>query len=312
MAHLFTKYRNWWWSIVIVCSKKEKFNYYLFLIPAFLVFGVFTFWPLVQSLYLSFFKYNIISINSPKFVGIKNYSYIFHDQVFWTSIINTLVYVFGTIPFKLLIGLLLAIAVNSKLMSFKTFYRTCFYMPVICSMVAVSIVWSIIFNPGPNGIINLILAKFKVSPLGWYSDSNLSLLTVMLLGIWKEIGYVMMIYLSGLMAIPQDIYEAAALDPVSPFQKFWYLTLPLLKPTTIFLLITEVIGSFQVFTPVYVITGGGPGYSSTTIINYLYNKGFKDYTMGQACAVAYVLFAVLLALTIIQNKISKSDQVSYD
>ncbi|MDI6617851.1 MAG: sugar ABC transporter permease [Clostridiales bacterium] len=297
---------------MIVCSKKEKINYYFFLVPAFLVFSIFIFWPLIQSLYLSFFKYNIININTPQFVGLKNYSFILHDQIFWTSIVNTVIYVLGTIPLKLLFGLLLALAVNSKFIKFKTFYRTSFYMPVICSMVAVSIVWSLLFNPGPNGIVNIILSKFKINPLGWGSDSNLSLLTVMLLGIWKEIGYVMMIYLSGLMAIPQDIYEAASLDPVSSFQKFMYLTLPLLRPTTIFLLITEMIGSFQVFTPIYVITGGGPGYSSTTIINYLYNKGFQEYSMGQACAVAYVLFAVLLLLTILQNKFSKSEEVSYD
>lgn len=297
---------------MIVCNKREKFNYYLFLLPAFLVFGIFMFWPLIQSFYLSFFKYNIINIDAPKFVGIKNYSFILKDPIFWTSVLNTVIYVFGTIPFRLFLGLLLALAVSSKLIKYKTFFRVSYYMPVICSMVAVSIVWSLLFSPGPNGIVNIILQKFGISPLGWGSDSNLSLLTVMLLGIWKDIGYVMMIYLSGLMAIPEQVYEAAALDPVNTFQRFWYITLPLLKPTTIFLLITEIISSFQVFTPIYVITGGGPGYSSTTIINYLYNKGFQEYTMGQACAVAYVMFAVLLALTIIQNKLTKSESISYD
>jgi ABC-type sugar transport system permease subunit len=134
----------------------------------------------------------------------------------------------------------------------------------------------------------------------------------MLLVIWKDLGYIMVIYLAGLMAIPDEIYEAVALDPVSSWQKFWYITWPLLKPTTIFILITQVIDSFQVFTPIYVMTEGGPGYSSTTIVNYLYDKGFREYEMGIACAVAYLLFVVLLVLTILQNKLSKAEEVSYD
>lgn len=297
---------------MIVCSKKEKTNYYVFLIPAYLIFAVFIFWPVIQSFYLSFFKYNILTINAPKFIGLNNYKFILTDEVFWTSVTNTIVFVLGTIPVKLMLGLLMAMVLNSKLIRFKTAYRVSFYVPVVASMAAISIIWSLIFNPGPNGIINIILSKFKISPLGWASDSNLSLLTVMLLVVWKDIGYVMMIYLSGLMAIPQDIYEAAAIDPVSPWQKFWYLTFPLLKPTTMFLIITQIIDSFQVFTPIYVITSGGPGYSSTTIINYLYRKGFQEYSMGQACAVAYLLFVVLLILTVLQNKISKADEIRYD
>ncbi|HHW57368.1 MAG TPA: sugar ABC transporter permease [Clostridia bacterium] len=287
-------------------------GYYLFLLPAYLIFTVFIFWPVIHSSYLSFFKYNIITITSPDFVGLKNYKFLFNDEVFWTSIKNTVIFVISTVPVKMALGIMLAMLLNRKDLRFKTFYRTCFYIPVVISMVAISIVWMLLFNPGPNGVVNILLSKFGVKPLGWIADSNLSLLTVMLLVIWKDLGYIMVIYLSGLMRIPDEIYEAVALDPVSSWQKFWYITWPLLKPTTIFILITQIIESFQVFTPIYVITEGGPGYSSTTIVNYLYQKGFREYEMGIACAVAYLLFVVLLILTMLQNKISKAEEIRYD
>lgn len=297
---------------MIVTNKKEKMGYYLFLLPAYLIFTVFIFWPTIHSSYLSFFKYNIITITSPDFVGLKNYKFLFNDEVFWTSIKNTVIFVISTVPVKMALGIMIAMLLNRKDLRFKTFYRTCFYIPVVISMVAISIVWMLLFNPGPNGVVNILLSKFGVKPLGWIADSNLSLLTVMLLVIWKDLGYIMVIYLSGLMGIPDEIYEAVALDPVSSWQKFWYITWPLLKPTTIFILITQIIESFQVFTPIYVITEGGPGYSSTTIVNYLYQKGFREYEMGIACAVACLLFVVLLILTMLQNKISKAEEIRYD
>lgn len=297
---------------MIVTNRKEKVGYYLFLLPAYLIFAVFIFWPVVHSLYLSFFKYNIVTITSPQFVGLRNYLYLLKDEVFWISCKNTLFFVIGTVPVKMFLGLLAAMLLNRKDLKFKAFYRTCFYIPVVVSMVAISIVWMLLFNPGPNGVVNILLSKFGIQPLGWIADSKLAQPTVMLLVIWKDLGYIMVIYLAGLMAIPDEIYEAVALDPVSSWQKFWHITWPLLKPTTIFILITQVIDSFQVFTPIYVMTEGGPGYSSTTIVNYLYDKGFREYEMGIACAVAYLLFVVLLVLTILQNKLSKAEEVSYD
>lgn len=292
---------------MIVSTKKEKAGHYLFLAPAYIIFAVFIFWPVIHSLYLSFFKYNMMTIKAAQFNGIQNYLSLLHDKVFIISIVNTVYFVIGTIPFKMVLGLLIALVINSSFVKLKTVYKVGFYIPYVSSMVAVSIIWTIIFNPTPNGLINTLLVKTGMQPLGWISDSKLALPTVMLLVIWKEIGYIMIIYLSGLASIPSEIYEAAALDPISTFKKLIYITLPLLKPTIIFLLITQVIASFQVFTPVNVMTGGGPGYSTMTIVNYLYKKGFEEYNMGSASAVAYVLFVMLLFLTMIQNKISKSE-----
>ncbi|NSW89420.1 MAG: sugar ABC transporter permease [Firmicutes bacterium] len=292
---------------MIVSTRKEKAGYYLFLAPAYIIFAVFIFWPVIHSLYLSFFKYNMMTIKVAQFNGIQNYLSLLHDKVFTVSVVNTVYFVIGTIPFEMVLGLLIALIINSSFVRLKTVYKVGFYIPYVSSMVAVSIIWTIIFNPTPNGLINTLLIKAGMQPLGWISDSKLALPTVMLLVIWKEIGYIMIIYLSGLASIPGEIYEAAALDPISTFKKLIYITLPLLKPTIIFLLITQVIASFQVFTPVNVMTGGGPGYSTMTIVNYLYKKGFEEYNMGSASAVAYVLFVMLLLLTMIQNKISKSE-----
>jgi len=292
---------------MIVSTKKEKAGYYLFLAPAYIIFAVFIFWPVIHSLYLSFFKYNMMTIKAAQFNGIQNYLSLLNDKVFIISVVNTAYFVIGTIPFKMVLGLLIALVINSSFVKLKTVYKVGFYIPYVSSMVAVSIIWTIIFNPTPNGLINTLLVKAGMEPLGWISDNKLALPTVMLLVIWKEIGYIMIIYLSGLASIPSEIYEAAALDPISIFKKLIYITLPLLKPTIIFLLITQVIESFQVFTPVNVMTGGGPGYSTMTIVNYLYKKGFEEYNMGSASAVAYVLFVMLLFLTMIQNKISKSE-----
>jgi len=292
---------------MIVSTKKEKAGYYLFLAPAYIIFAVFIFWPVIHSLYLSFFKYNMMTIKAAQFNGIQNYLSLLNDKVFIISVVNTAYFVIGTVPFKMVLGLLIALVINSSFVKLKTVYKVGFYIPYVSSMVAVSIIWTIIFNPTPNGLINTLLVKAGMEPLGWISDSKLALPTVMLLVIWKEIGYIMIIYLSGLASIPSEIYEAAALDPISTFKKLIYITLPLLKPTIIFLLITQVIASFQVFTPVNVMTGGGPGYSTMTIVNYLYKKGFEEYNMGSASAVAYVLFVMLLFLTMIQNKISKSE-----
>lgn len=169
-------------------------------------------------------------------------------------------------------------------------------------MVAVAIVFSLVFNSSPNGIMNQILGKLGIAPVGWLSNDKWAMFVVVLLSVWKELGYVMVIYTGGLLSISQDIYEAVSLDPISSWKKLIYITLPMLRPTTLFLLVVETIGSFQVFTPVQIMTNGGPGYSTTTIVTYLYQKGFQEYKMGMASAIAVIMFVILLFLSILQNK----------
>ena len=287
---------------MIVASKREKLGYYLFLAPAFLVFLVFIFIPMIASFVLSFFSYSMTTIKEPEFVGLKNFITLFQTPVFRTAMKNTVVYTAFTVPTTMACGLCIALLINSRLVRRKNFYKVCYYIPYVSSMVAVAIVFSLVFNSSPNGIMNQILGKLGIAPVVWLSNDKWAMFVVVLLSVWKELGYVMVIYTGGLLSISQDIYEAVSLDPISSWKKLIYITLPMLRPTTLFLLVVETIGSFQVFTPVQIMTNGGPGYSTTTIVTYLYQKGFQEYKMGMASAIAVIMFVILLFLSILQNK----------
>ena len=287
---------------MIVASKREKLGYYLFLAPAFLVFLVFIFIPMIASFVLSFFSYSMTTIKEPEFVGLKNFITLFQTPVFRTAMKNTVVYTAFTVPTTMACGLCIALLINSRLVRRKNFYKVCYYIPYVSSMVAVAIVFSLVFNSSPNGIMNQILGKLGIAPVGWLSNDKWAMFVVVLLSVWKELGYVMVIYTGGLLSISQDIYEAVSLDPISSWKKLIYITLPMLRPTTLFLLVVETIGSFQVFTPVQIMTNGGPGYSTTTIVTYLYQRGFQEYKMGMASAIAVIMFVILLFLSILQNK----------
>ena len=293
---------------MIVESKREKISYYLYLLPAFVVFGVFIFWPTIHSFFLSLCNYSMSTISIAKFVGFDHFEELFfEDRLFWKAMWNTAVYTFFTVPLTMAAGLFLALLIQNKLVKHKTVYKVIYYIPYVSSMVAVSIVFKLIFDPGSSGIANQILMKLGFDMKAFLADNVWSMVIVILLSVWKSLGYVMIIYLGGLLSISEDIYEAVSLDPISPWQKLTKITLPLLKPTTLFLLTTETISSFQVFTPVNVMTGGGPGYATTTLISLLYNKGFAEFNMGMASAIAVVIFVILSILTFIQNKVAEDD-----
>lgn len=292
---------------MIVASKRERASYYLFLIPAFVVFGVFIFWPTIHSFYLSLCKYSLSSIKAAKYIGFKNFINLFKNHIFWQAMQNTAVYTVFTVPLTMAAGLFLALLIHNKLVVRKSVYKVIYYIPYVSSMVAVSIVFKLIFDPGSSGIANQILMKLGFDMKAFLADNVWSMVVIILLSVWKSLGYIMIIYLGGLLSISEDIYEAVSLDPISPWQKLTKITLPLLKPTTLFLLTTETISSFQVFTPVNVMTGGGPGYATTTLISLLYNKGFAEFNMGMASAIAVVIFVILSILTFIQNKVAEDE-----
>lgn len=291
----------------MVVSKREKASYYLFLLPAYLVFTVFIFYPMLRSIYLSLCKYSMSSIQNAAFVGLKNYANLFKNNIFWKVLKNTAIYTLFTVPLTIAAGLFLALLINNRLVKRKTAYKVIYYIPYVSSMVACAIVFKLLFDSGTNGIINQILMKLGLQPVGFLSSNFWAMAVVILLSVWKSLGYVMIIYLGGLMGIPTEIYEAVSLDSISPWQKLRYITLPLLKPTTQFLFITQIISSFQVFTPVNVMTSGGPGYATTTLVSMLYEAGFKDGNMGKASAIAVIIFVVLTVLTMIQNKLGEED-----
>lgn len=291
----------------MVVSKREKASYYLFLLPAYLVFTVFIFYPMLRSVYLSLCKYSMSSIQNAQFVGLKNYINLFKNNIFWKVLKNTAIYTVFTVPLTIAAGLLLALLINNRLVKRKSVYKVIYYIPYVSSMVACAIVFKLLFDSGTNGIINQILMKLGLQPVGFLSSNFWAMAVVILLSVWKSLGYVMIIYLGGLLGIPTEIYEAVSLDSITPWQKLRYITLPLLKPTTLFLFVTQTISSFQVFTPVNVMTSGGPGYATTTLVSMLYEAGFKDGNMGKASAIAVFIFVILTALTLIQNKIGEED-----
>jgi ABC-type sugar transport system permease subunit len=217
------------------------------------------------------------------------------------------VFTFFTVPVGMILGLFLAMMVHSKLIKRKNFYKVALYIPYVSSMVAVASVFKLLFSEASFGIVNQLLQKIGLNAVPFLSDNKWAMFTVIVLSIWKSLGYIMIIYLGGLCGISDDIYEAADLDAVTPWKKLTKITFPLLKPTTFFLVATETISSFQVFTPVNVMTSGGPGYATTTLISYLYDEGFKSGLMGKASAIAVIIFVILSILTVIQKKMTDED-----
>lgn len=271
---------------------------YLFVLPSFVHLVVFLLIPVVFSLYLSFTDWRQPSPANAPFIGLENYEFLMGDRRFWSAMGNTVYYTLLFVPGGMIISLLAALAVNQKLKGVYIF-RTLFFMPVISSWVAVSIIWITLLDP-QVGILNYILQQFGLAPVNWLGNPDTAMIAIVIIAIWKGLGFQMVIWLAGLQAIPEELHEAAAIDGASRFQAFWRITLPLLSPTTFFLAITGVIGSFQVFSPVYVITSGGPRGSTDVVVYHIYLRAFEAFDFGYAAAQAWVLFAVIFIATLIQ------------
>lgn len=271
---------------------------YLFVMPAFLHLLVFLLIPLVFSLYLSFTNWRGPNLQNAPFIGLENYQYLFGDRRFWEAMRNTAYYTVLYVPGVMLASLLVALVMNQKLKGVY-FFRTLFYMPVISSWVAVSIIWITLLDP-QVGILNYVLQELGLGKANWLGDPSTAMIAIVIISIWKNLGFQMVIWLAGLQAIPEELHEAAAIDGADRTQTFFRITLPLLAPTTFFLAITGVIGSFQVFSPIYVITGGGPRGSTDVVVYHIYTRAFEAYDMGYAAAQAWVLFAVIFVATLIQ------------
>jgi len=274
---------------------------YLFVAPLLLGLLIFTYGPVLAAFFLSFTKGDYIS--TPKWIGLGNYQALLQEDLFWTSMRNTFYYVIGVVPVGLLLSLLLALAMNQKLRGI-VFFRSIFFLPTITSSVAISLMWLWIYNP-EFGALNFLLKQIGIKGPTWLSSSTWAMPAIIIMSIWRGLGYNMLIYLAGLQGIPDVYYEAAEIDGAGGWAKFRNITLPLLTPTTFMLLILSLIGAFQVFEYTYVMTGGGPVYATLTIVLHIYNNAFRSFKMGYASALAYVLFAILLLLTLIQLRLQK-------
>ncbi|MEV6907470.1 sugar ABC transporter permease [Amycolatopsis sp. NPDC051071] len=275
---------------------RETLTAYAFVAPS--LFGVVAFLllPVLIVAALSLFDWKLLA--TPEFVGLANYERLFADDGIGHSLLVTIAYVVLTIPVQTVLALLLALLLNQRVRGVKIF-RALFVLPWMATPVVMGLVWGWIFDPA-NGAVNSFLAIFGIDGPSWLSSAGLALPSVAATQVWQFAGYNMLFFLAGLQSIPKDFYEAATLDGASPVRQFFAITLPLLRPTLFFVLVTNVIGSFQVFDTVFVMTNGGPG-NSTEVINYtIYQTAFRQFDFGYASAIAMVLFLIILAVTMAQ------------
>lgn len=280
-------------------AAEEALAGYLFSLPALVSLVVFLVGPIALAFSISFYHFSFLDPASRTFAGFANYTHLLQDPIFLRGLLNTTLYSFGVVPVQTVIALLLALIVNN--LRGKTFFRIAYYLPTVTSTVAVSVMFLFVFDP--NGLFNQFLALFGIHGPNYFNDPTLALPALMMMAVWSSVGQFMIIYLAGLQDIPQEMYEAAALDGASGVRLLRYITVPLLRRTTFLIVVMSLIGCFQMFDQSYVISGGsgGPVYSTTTVVLDLFNKGFKDMQMGYSAAMAFVLFAAILLLTLIQH-----------
>jgi multiple sugar transport system permease protein len=279
-----------------------KLEPYFYLAPTIIGLLLFTSGAVIMSFAISFTEWEIVS--SPKWVGLLNYSEMFKSDIFWKVFWNTMYYVLLNVPLNIILPLLIAVLLNQKLKGIK-FFRTIYFLPVVSSMVAIALVWSWLYKP-EYGLLNYLLNKiFGITGPGWLEDEYWAMPAMVIMSVWKSLGYNMVIFLAGLQNIPESFYEVSEIDGASSIKKFFNITLPLLSPTTFFVLIITIIGSFQVFEQTYMLTKGGPANSTLTLSYYIYQNAFQYFRMGYSAAMSYVLFAIIFVITLVQFRYQK-------
>lgn len=273
-----------------------------FILPNFIGFAVLTLIPMGAAFVIAFMEWD--SYSPPEWVGVDNFERLLRDQSFWIALGNTAYYAAGHIPLTMLAALGLALLLNKRIRGLG-FFRTTMFFPYITSLVAVAVVWNMLFNP-TMGPINQFLEWIGVQdPPGWTTTSAWSMPAVIITSVWRDMGYYMVLYLAGLQAIPQEYYEAADVDGANAWQRFWNITIPSLRPTTFFVLIMVTIASFKVFDLIVVMTDGGPGRSTLVLSQLIYREGIKENRFGYSSAISLVLFLIVLVFTVVQFRIQK-------
>ena len=273
----------------------QKYVPYLFLLPAGIILLIFFFIPFFQTVYLSFFDYSS-SIYSPDLVGISNYIKLFHSPVFYKVLWNTFLYLFLAVPFLVIFPLFIAILINQKIRG-VTLYKILIYLPVIVSIVVAAIAFKWLY--ADQGILNFIVTKCGFEPVGWLTDPKWALLSVVIVTIWKGVGYYMIIYLAALMSVPKELYEACDIDGANFWTKHLTVTVPHVMPTIALVTTISAISAMKVFAEIYVMTKGGPLNSSKTIVYYIYERAFENLDLGYASAMAVVLLVIVMIFSLI-------------
>ena len=273
----------------------KKITPYLFLLPAISVLAVFFFIPFFQTILLSFFDYST-SLYNPTFNGLDNYVKLFKEPIFYQVMLNTFMYLLLAVPFLVIFPLFLAILINQKIRGI-TLYKILLYLPVIVSIVVAAIAFKWLY--AGQGVLNYILSLINIEPIGWLTDTHWALFSVVMVTVWKGIGYYMMIYLASLMSVPQDLYEACDIDGANFLQKHLTVTIPHIMPTIALVSTISTISAMKVFAEIYVMTKGGPLNSSKTIVYYIYERAFENLDLGYASALAVILLVIVMTFSLI-------------
>jgi len=282
--------------------RKDLLTAFLFLLPSLVVFGVFVYYALGFNFYLSFTSWNFLT-PAKEVIGFDNYTRLFDSSVFWGALKNTVYFAAGSVSLSIVIGLFLAVLLNQKL-PVRGLFRTIIFSPYVTTTAAIALLWLWIFQP-EFGLINIGLQFLGIDGPNWLSDTNWAMPALIIMNVWRNTGYVMVIFLAGLQNVPGELYEAAEIDGAGAFRKFWNVTLPLLSPTTFFITVTSLLNAFNTFDQVQVMTRGGPA-GATTVLNYfIYEQAFVNFRAGYASAASTIMFLILLAITVFQLVASK-------
>lgn len=281
-----------------------------FIITGLILLSVFVVYPLLRNIYMSFTEYNILLSKTEKIVYFDNYIRAFKDPKVHVAFVNTILYGLITVPFQMIFGLIIAAVINSKIKG-KLFFRVLYYIPVISSWVVVSLIFRYLFESGKGGFINYFLMNLNLikAPIAWLSNRWTANIIIWSLGIWKGIGWVMIVYLAALQGINKSYYEAAEIDGANGIQKFLYITIPSVRPITFYILVNLIIGSFNVFIQVLMITNGGPMGRTEVLLSYMYKVAFTEFKFGYSSALSVLMGLVIFTITILQQRLFKDQKV---
>ena len=284
-------------------NRSETIAGLLFVLPALIGFFVFVAGPMIATVVISLMKYDLLS--PPKFVGLANFQKLWSDPRLWKVFGNTALFAVFAVLGNVGFGVVLAVLLNRKMpAALRYIYRAAYFFPSLVGLIFVAVIWQFLFQKD-IGIINHYLRQLGIGPIGWLSSPNVALISVIILDVWKNVGFAMLIAMAGLQSISSEYYEAAKIDGASAFRIFWQITIPLLSPTILFLVTMNTIGAFKVFESIVVLTNGGPGDATRSLVMYIYEQGFKSLNMGYASAISLLLLVVIVIVTAIQFLLSR-------
>lgn len=288
-------------------KRDERIAGYVFSLPAVVLLIAFLVVPIIYTVYYSVFQYQVMRPNDITFIGFENYHKLITDSDFWISLKNTFYFTIIVVPVQCALALILAMLVSKKFKGVAIF-RTMYFSPQLTSMVVIAVLWTVLYNSNPNtGLINALLVNLGIEPINFLTNERTAMNSIIFMSAWQGAGYQMMIFLAGLQGIPRDQYEAASVDGATPWQQFWFVTIPNLKGTIKYVIMITMIQAMKLFTQPYVMTQGGPRNSTKTMVYYIYTQGFQKGNFGYACSVAAVFFVIVVAMSLILQKITSEE-----